>query len=322
MTNRFPPKYSTIEIDWGFGLGWVPCIILSDVDAAGYCMCSGTYPKRWRWKLRLNPLGSTKSEFCIHWRFGDDQNDSQDDDDDEDTEAEDDTNAEIIGENLKYNEPLSENGRKLIHLSDFMSLPIHRQQIEIMIHRLEHTIDSVQNQNITPESVLKVLDNSGCGRMERNDRTVSYGESFSLIISKACDMYSLLKTIYYSMVDTSDDQNKIKFLAQPSILITVSDSSVVGVPHVDTRNIENTYNMVWCGYFSQKGQYLRNNYRFLNLLGRSVSTTIEPFTFDAKNEIHQICFDHRAPVDALRISVVFYHSGRRPYTKRVSCLDV
>jgi hypothetical protein len=293
-----PEKNEIIEIDWGHGTGWVRCLVMTNIDKNGYCKCAGQKPTPWKLKLLFDDtLESDKSKNSVKWKYVE--------------------NEEHIG--FAEDRPAK---RKKITPSKLTSLPFHHQQIEMMIYKLTKTVRATRGHSYTPYNVLNILNQMGYGTIQDNNRIVSSGNSAVFSVRKGCELYSLLKTVYYTTIDTFDHERQCRFLAQPSILISVSDSTVKGKPHYDSHNIDDNDNMVWCGYFDQNEGYLREKYKFLNFMGRSISTSIEPSTFDAKNEIHQIVFDEDAPATSLRISVIFFQSGRRPVRDRVECLRV
>lgn len=326
MQNSIPPKHSIIEVDWGRDFGWVKCVVLSNVDKNGYCKCSGDEPRQWKLKLLFRNSESETDKPSVKWRYFNNGKRKYSHD-----------NAEVSKLLESFQEHESQNTTQTTaprverplkkHLktktsSNITKLSFHQLQIENMTRKFEDLNQLIPEGSFTPMNLGGKLEEAGFGVLQRNERIVESGESIACIVNKEGEMYSLLKTVYYSMIDTFSYDKKCRFLTRPSVLITISNNQIVGKPHIDAHNIDNIDNMVWCGYFSQRKGYLKEKYKFLHLLGRSITTSFEPFTFDAKREFHQVCFDEQAPQDSLRISVIFYHNGRKPHHERILCVNV
>ena len=325
MQNSIPPKHSIIEVDWGKEFGWVKCVVLSNVDKKGYCKCSGDEPRQWKLKLLFQSSDSETDKPSVKWRYFNGKRKHSHENEDV---------AELL---LRLQHRAPENSTQITEprvgkppkknlktttLSNTTKLSFHELQIENMTRTFEQLIQLIPEDSFTPMNLGGKLEEAGFGVLQSNDRIVGSGESIACLMNKEGEMYSLFKTVYYSMIDTYPHDKKCRFLTRPSVLITISNNQIVGKPHTDTYNIDDVDNMLWCGYFTKSKGYLREKYKFLHLLGRTVSTSFEPFTFDAKHEFHQVCFDEQAPQDSLRISVIFYHNGRKPHHERILCVNV
>ena len=295
-----PSCQSTIEIFSNEKQEWSSCDVMTPVDLHGRCRClvkddTGVQIVR---KLMFSPRKFSKIPAVV-WRRA----------------------LHTTPRSAKAHKNLSK-----LHKTPQILLPVIgfdvllREQVNIMVRQLTNVF--THSDNFTPMTISKTMESNGIGFISKNER-ITHASSWVVKLHHSHPFYSMCKMVYYTFIESCTDEIMgRKFLTSPHIVLSLSGSSMRGIKHTDNYNIDETMNVVWCGYFLPRKGIIEKPFKFLSVNGETKTTLNVPFAFDAKQNPHHVIFDPDAPKASIRVSVVFFHNQRKPMDKRVIYKDV